>query len=174
MAGQNRQPRRPWSTQIDGDLWQSLYNTLKAKGPGTFRATKVKGHATNAMVESGAVKPEDKHGNDEADKYANEGVLLYGKDVTRLGAQLAWRHIGYAKMINNLHTSFVEAIIKRNLLLDNVKAKFPSSTKEKQKEVKEVDVEIPIYEVDVDVSGCSRSSMSCVRVRRSSILYFGR
>ncbi len=46
----------------------------------------------------------------------------------------------------------MEAIIKRNLLLDNVKAKFPSSTKEKQKEVKEVDVEIPIYEWQEDGS----------------------
>ncbi len=146
MANNNRQPRRPWNTQIDGDLWQSLYNTLKAKGPGTFRATKVKGHATDAMVESGAVKPEDKKGNDEADRYANEGVLLYGKDVTTLGAQLAWRHMGYAKMVKNIHTSFVEAILKRNSLLDKAKAKFPGSKKEKKKEVKEVDVEVPSYE----------------------------
>ncbi len=140
MADQNKQPRRPWSTQIDGDLWQTLYNTLKANGP-----TKVKGHATNAMVESGAVKPEDKQGNDEADKYANEGVQLYGKEVTKLGGQLAWRHIGYAKIVKNLHTSFVEAIIKRNMLLDKIKPKVPSE-KGKQKQVKEVDVEMPSYE----------------------------
>ena len=54
---QEKQPKRPWATQKDGDLWELLHETIKAKGPHTFLATKVKGHATDQMVADNEVKP---------------------------------------------------------------------------------------------------------------------
>ena len=39
----------------------------------TFQVTKVKGHATDADVDSGRVRLEDKHGNAEADDAADLG-----------------------------------------------------------------------------------------------------
>ncbi len=92
MVKRGKGPRRPWSTHTDGDMWELLHETLKKKGPNTFKATKIKGHATNAMVESGKVQPQDKEGNDEADYYAAEGVKLYGKETIEVGARLTARH----------------------------------------------------------------------------------
>ena len=59
MVKNGKEPRRPWSTQKNGDLWQVFHNTLKMKGPDSFKATKVKGHATQEMVEGGKVRPQD-------------------------------------------------------------------------------------------------------------------
>ena len=84
------------------------------KGPNAFKATKVKGHATQGMIEAGKVRPKDKEGNDLADKYAEEGIKLYGEDTLRLGAQLTGRNSDYAKMLQDLHASFIEAIPNRN------------------------------------------------------------
>ena len=103
--------------QKDGDLWELLHETIKAKGPHTFLATKVKGHATDQMVAENEVKPEDKIGNDHADNVANEGVNMYRKDVLALGANLTKRHIAYSKFLKTLHDSFLYAILKRNKLL---------------------------------------------------------
>ena len=49
----DRQPRRPWSLQRDGDLWQAYWQHAKAKGTHAIRLTKVKGHTTEAMVDQG-------------------------------------------------------------------------------------------------------------------------
>ena len=68
------QSRRPWSLVKNGDLWQSIEEAVLAKGPRSVRVTKVKGHATDEMVNEGRVKPEDKAGNDVADKAADKGA----------------------------------------------------------------------------------------------------
>ncbi len=118
------------------------------KGPDSFKATKVKGHATQEMVEGGKVRPQDKIGNDEADNFAEEGVKMYGKDVMQLGAQLTARHLKYAKLVHNLHTSFIEAILTRNEMLKALNAKIPGRKEEGKKEPEQVQVTIPSYEAE--------------------------
>ncbi len=40
MVKNGKEPRRPWSTQKNGDLWQVFHNTLKMKGPTPSRQLK--------------------------------------------------------------------------------------------------------------------------------------
>ena len=63
---------RPFNYMANGDLWQHFMKMIKAKGHRVVRTTKVKGHATEAMIEEGLVRKEDKQGNGEADKAAGK------------------------------------------------------------------------------------------------------
>ena len=56
LAQQGKAPRRPWALHKDGDLWKQFHAHLVAKGHTSVRFTKVKGHATQAMVEEGHVQ----------------------------------------------------------------------------------------------------------------------
>ena len=102
-------PKRPWALQKDGDLWHLYYQHVKAKGTNSIAITKVKGHATQAMVDDGTVQPEHKVGNDMADEAADEGVHLFGDAVVRLGKRLANRHKAYTNMLASLleHIGFI-------------------------------------------------------------------
>ena len=66
-----------------------------AKGPRSVRVTKVKGHATDEMVNEGRVKPEDKAGNDVADKAADKGAEQTDVIAVALGYVYAKRHRHY-------------------------------------------------------------------------------
>lgn len=65
---------KPWSLTKYGDLWEAFEWNIVAKGSQSVGLTKVKGHATNEMVESGQVRWVHTDGNDEADKAADMGV----------------------------------------------------------------------------------------------------
>ena len=71
-------PRRPWPLHHDGDLWHLYHRHVIVKGPGSIKITKVKGHATQAMVDEGLVRPAHKAGSDMAYEAAEEGVQLFG------------------------------------------------------------------------------------------------
>ena len=92
-------PRRPWLLQRDGDLWQAYWQHAKAKGTHAIRYTKVKGHATVAMVEAGTVATADKQGNDEADKLAKEATELFGEGILRLGRKYGQRQKSYSALV---------------------------------------------------------------------------
>ena len=66
-----------------------------AKGPRSFRATKVKGHATCDMVDQGLVKSEDKQGNDISDKAADKGAEQTDVIAAAFGYVYAKRHKHY-------------------------------------------------------------------------------
>ena len=59
----------------NADLWKQLDDLLGARGPASYKLTKVKGHATEEDVARGAVAQADKVGNDEADTLAVAGAL---------------------------------------------------------------------------------------------------
>ena len=54
------------------DLWKFFAESILAKGPRAITLTKVKGHATQEMVDEGRVDEEQKKGNDGADDGASE------------------------------------------------------------------------------------------------------
>ena len=85
LANERRGPRRPWSLHTDGDLWHIYHQHVVAKGTQAIRITKVKGHATGAMVTAGQVRPQDKEGNDQADAAADEGVREHGLAIQQYG-----------------------------------------------------------------------------------------
>ena len=61
----------------NADLWQQVHALLQTREC-SFRISKVKGHATQRDVRSGIVKPEDKYGNDAADRLATAGAAEHG------------------------------------------------------------------------------------------------
>ena len=77
LIEQDKQPRRTWGTQHDGDLWKIYYEHAKHKGTNAIAITKMKGHATQ-KIEDNVVRECDKLGNDMADSAAEEGVKLLG------------------------------------------------------------------------------------------------
>ena len=49
--------------QNDGDLWEEVWNTVRNRGSWTIRVSKVKGHATQRVVDDGEAREVDKIGN---------------------------------------------------------------------------------------------------------------
>ena len=68
-----RPPSRPFELLPDGDLLFLIGSMLRIRGLGSVRISKVKGHADEAMVRTGAVRGLDKLGNDGADEAADFG-----------------------------------------------------------------------------------------------------
>ena len=66
-------PRKPYNIIPDGDLWDWFARLVQAKGPEAVQLSKVKGHATDEMVNQGKVKKEHKEGNDASDEAADIG-----------------------------------------------------------------------------------------------------
>ena len=59
----------------DGDLSAAIHSMLRLRGYHTVRVSKVKGHATQAMVDNGDARHEDLIGNEGADTAADLGRL---------------------------------------------------------------------------------------------------
>ena len=59
----------------DGDLLATIHSMLSLRGFDTVKVSKVKGHATRAMVDGGDVRLEDLVGNNGADAAADLGRL---------------------------------------------------------------------------------------------------
>ena len=74
LVVQGKGPQRPWALQQDGDLWAHYHKQLVAKGPLSARLTKVKGHATQAMVDQGLLTATQRAGNHMVDATAEEAV----------------------------------------------------------------------------------------------------
>ena len=68
-------PRSPLPLMKDGDLLATIHSMLSLRGFDTMKVSKVKGHATRAMVDSGDVRLEDLVGNNGADAAADLGRL---------------------------------------------------------------------------------------------------
>ena len=76
-----RIPRSPLPLVKDGDLLATIQSMLCLRGFDTVQVSKVKGHATRAMVATGDVRLEDLVGNDGADAAADLGRLRQHDDV---------------------------------------------------------------------------------------------
>ena len=106
------QPKRPLALCKDGDLW-TLYNKCAhSKGVASIAVSKVKAHATSAMVTAGEVRLDDKEGNDAADEAADEGVALFEQSLISLSDHFATRQVDYIRMLQHLvhHITFTYRI----------------------------------------------------------------
>ena len=91
----------------DGDLLFIIRSMLCLRGFDTVKVSKVKGHATPAMVASGDVRFEDLVGNDGADAAADLGRLRQRDEViTARRNLLRVRRLWYPIMLD-LHRSMV-------------------------------------------------------------------
>ena len=94
-----------WPLIKSGDLWQRIGEAVVAKGPRGFRASEVKGHATEEMVNESLVKPKDKEGHDTSDKVANKGEELTGVIAVALGYVYARGHKRYKTPMGRIQRS---------------------------------------------------------------------
>ena len=83
----------------DGDLWEMFANAMEARGPGCTRNTKVKGHATQELVDEGKVQKEQTKGNDQADIGAERGAVTMQRVTQMLANIYSWRHGGYRNLM---------------------------------------------------------------------------
>ena len=74
-------PRTPLLLVKDGDLLATIHSMLCLRGMDKVHVSKVKGHATQAMVDNGDVRIEDLVGNKGADTAADLGRLRQQDDV---------------------------------------------------------------------------------------------
>ena len=77
----HRVTRSPLLLEKDGDLLATIQSMLCLRGFDTVKVSKVKGHATRVMVDSGDVRLEDLVGNNGADAAADLGRLRQQDDV---------------------------------------------------------------------------------------------
>ena len=77
----HRVPRTPLPLIKDGDLLATIHSMLCLRSSDTVKVSKVKGHATPAMVTSGDVRVEDLVGNNGADAAADLGRLRQNDEV---------------------------------------------------------------------------------------------
>ena len=68
---------------------------MATRGPESIRTIKVKGHATDEMVEKGTVREVDKRGNDRADQAAGRGSQGEQRRLHALTTLYAERHEAY-------------------------------------------------------------------------------
>ena len=80
----------PFSLCTDGGLLCCIRNMVLYRSARSVRVSKVKGHATDAMVAEGKVRREDKEGNDAADIAADFGRLRQPEVVIDARRNLLW------------------------------------------------------------------------------------
>ena len=103
--GVSRSP--PLPLMKDGDLLTTIRSMLHLRGFDTVKVSKVRGHATRAMVASGDVRTEDLVGNEGADTAADLGRLRQHDDViTARRDLLRVRRLWYPIMLD-LHRFMV-------------------------------------------------------------------
>ena len=132
--------RKGWHQQEDGDLWEMMNESIQSRGHASIKAKKVKGHATEAMIEAGIVEPEDKDGNDWADAAAGKGTDKFTSLAT-MARKFSLRNDRYKKLMASIH-KFIVTMLKAHKQEDEQKRKQqdPFGNKEncKQKVAKEL------------------------------------
>ena len=87
----------------NGDLWSFFAKSTQARGAQAVRLSKVKGHATQEMVEKGTVRETDKMGNDEADVGADEGAVGEQQELSTAARKYATRQWRYKVFMARVH-----------------------------------------------------------------------
>ena len=87
--------KQRWKLMKDGDLWENFADIVKQRGPHSVWITKVKGHATQEIVDEGKVEEEEKKGNDDSDKAAGMGSTSSRGKIARINDMYSWRRAQY-------------------------------------------------------------------------------
>ena len=95
--------KRNWGLQYDGDLWEIGWNAILSRGAASQDIRKVKGHATDEMVQTGQATAEDKRGNSNADEVADYGATQSQGRLKHLAELFSWRHVCYRKLARIQH-----------------------------------------------------------------------
>ena len=121
MRGKCHPLRRPFCLQIDGDLWQLIWNGIQARGHDTIRVTKVKGHATDAEVQEGKCTEADKQGNDNSDDAATLGKKAHLEGLHDLVTLANARQQAYTKLVAKVQDTIVAVALAEKEIRDKQK-----------------------------------------------------
>ena len=91
-------------------MWKTVWRALLAKNPEAVAITKVKGHATEDMVREGAVREEDRHGNEQSDQAADWGAMNVQEGLPVAPRYLHKRHREYCSLMRRIHTMIVKVL----------------------------------------------------------------
>ena len=100
----------------DGDAWQAMEAVVEQRGRHSSRGTKVKRHATEEDVRSGAVALADKQGNDIADRMVHRGSMTSGERKRALCQLHDTRRDEYSNQVGGVQKTtlaIIEATRKR-------------------------------------------------------------
>ena len=111
-----KKPKKPWSLQKDGDLWQIFHEFVRAKGHTAVKITKVKGHALEKDVSAGSVQRKHKDGNDHADTATKRGIQEHGEVISKVASWLIVRYRKYAALIKDIHSHLIEGNVIRKAI----------------------------------------------------------
>ena len=100
-------PIGPWALVHDGDLWQLFWEFLRIRGARSTKFGKVKGHATNKMVEEGIVRRYDQVHNSIVDGDATRGIEAHGQGVKDMARWFADRHRKYAMFMHQIRMMMI-------------------------------------------------------------------
>ena len=92
-------------------FWLWFTRLVQAKGAEAVKLSKVKGHATEEMVNQGKVKREHKEDNDAADEAAEIGVDQHGNDFLETSTFFVTKQKEYGGFMKQVHT-LILAIMK--------------------------------------------------------------
>ena len=102
---------KQWKLISDGDLWEHFYKALKAKSPTSFKATWVKGHATEEHISKGITTQVHKAGNFEADRAADIGASLHGELFAKATKRFGERIHNYTALVTKVVKHIIEAVL---------------------------------------------------------------
>lgn len=91
----------------NGDLWEFLGGIIIAKGPRAIIVTKVKGHATQEMVDEGRIDERQKKGNGGADDGANKGAGEAQQNLSTVARKYASRQWRYKRFMARMHAYII-------------------------------------------------------------------
>ena len=93
-------------------MWENFAELVRERGPESVVITKVKGHATQQMVDEGKVEKDEKEGNDQADEAAEAGATKSQGRVQTFAETYSWRHGQYRKLMTRIQ-QYIVACEKR-------------------------------------------------------------
>ena len=102
----------------DGDLWEHMYKVLCAKGPFSFQAKWVKGHATADHVSKGVITEGLRIGNHRADATADIGSKIHGEDVLTLMSAMTLRFQRYVHFMRKVAHHIIEGYLIHRAMMD--------------------------------------------------------
>ena len=114
----NKEIYQTWELTSDGDLWEHFFNSVTAKGVHAIKISWVKGHAKQHHIDEGITTETKKEGNDEADRTADIGTELHGKEVMKLANIYHRRHDFYIKFMKEVLHHIIEAYLIHRRLTD--------------------------------------------------------
>ena len=98
---------KPWSSQVDGDLWERFWAASLLRRPRMLRLNKAKAHTSIRDIFNGVITEKDRFGNDLSDRAATSGTGEGRPGLQQFANWLAQKHKAYCKFMERIHLYIV-------------------------------------------------------------------